>query len=233
MKKKFINLCNKITLRNAYRAVEVIWDRLRGVDFSGTLEFVDLGYEPDPDHRSEPTGTLGLHRLMKKLKIRKDDAIVDIGCGKGSAMRVIRKQAFARISGIENAEKIANIAKSNFDKLKADNCEVFNQDAADFSDYGDYNFFYLFNPFSQGLMEKVILKIEDAIKDKKQEVIIIYLNPKCDAAILKSGKFTKIQESRIEWSKVYLYSNFPAEKSRISIDQIGSLQRGLPRWPFE
>jgi hypothetical protein len=55
MKKKFINLCNKITLRNAYRAVEVIWDRLRGVDFSGTLEFVDLGYEPDPDHRSEPT----------------------------------------------------------------------------------------------------------------------------------------------------------------------------------
>ena len=79
----------------------------------------------------------------------------------------------------------------------------------------------------------MILKIEDAIKDKKQEVIIIYLNPKCDAAILNSGKFTKIQESRIEWSKVYLYSNFPAEKSRISIDQIGSLQRGLPRWPFE
>ncbi|HRK75554.1 MAG TPA: hypothetical protein PLL64_14815, partial [Rhodothermales bacterium] len=42
-----------------------------------------------------------LKRLLKELKPRKKDALLDMGCGKGAALLLFRKAGFGTVEGVE------------------------------------------------------------------------------------------------------------------------------------
>lgn len=228
---RILTWLNKLTVRNFIRIGDIIWDRLRGLDFKDVIDPEDLESYPDIAYPVS-SGGIYLRRLLNDIKITDQDSIIDIGCGKGRAMMSMLTQPFAKISGIEIKDDYAAAGKKNMERLKAEKCIVYNQNAADFSSYGDYNFFYMFNPFPKEIMDKVIVLIEEAIKDQQKECIIIYLNPCYDESILRSGNFVKIQETKLDLLTTYLYSNWPADKSRINVDRIGSLYRPTRSWPM-
>jgi tRNA1(Val) A37 N6-methylase TrmN6 len=145
------------------------------------------------------------------------DSILDIGCGKGSAMWAMCKFPFARIDGIEISPHIASIAAQNFATLKETRCQIFNCDAAVFREYHPYTMIYFYHPFPAEVMERVMANLELSLAQEEKEVLVIYNNPVCHSLIVERGVFFKMAEYPDEWgNQIYVYSNRPAMHSRIS-----------------
>ena len=160
---------------NLKRRAKILADQLRGLDFITEVEPEDVGLDPDYVHGYSPSGDIHLENLLNDFNITSKDTILDIGCGKGSAMRTMLDFPFARVDGIELAEKMVSIATRNFKRLNsADRVKVFNCDAATFDTYDAYNIVYLFNPFPASVMERVINALIASIDKSEREVVIIY-----------------------------------------------------------
>lgn len=184
-----------------------------GIDF-GPVWPNETGLDPDIYHRASPSGNSYLISLLKDMNVTAGDSILDIGCAKGSAMRVMLEFPFSVIEGIEVYEPLAQIARDNFRKLKTNKCVIHVGDAVDFSFYGLFNFFYLYNPFPCQIMKRVIDAINQSVGDR--EVIIIYNNPICHSTIIESG-WHKAREYPDEWGNgIFVYTNKPLEQSRLT-----------------
>ena len=97
------------------------------------------------------------------------------------------KFPFKNIDGLEISPQLAEIAKRNFQKLQTDRVKIFNVNACDFSDYNNYKYFYLYNPFPEKIFKIVIIKMDEQIKGK--EIFLIYNNPICHDLLLNSDFF--------------------------------------------
>ena len=77
-------------------------------------------------------------------KIDRYAKILDVGCGKGSAIRVFLKFKFNKIDGVDLSEFLINTAKNNFTKLNITKPQFYCSNILDFKNFDDYNYFYLF-----------------------------------------------------------------------------------------
>lgn len=202
-------------------------DKLRGLDFLTTTYQEEVGLDPTIATRSSPSGDKYLERVMRALDITSKDRILDIGCGKGSAIRTMLKYPFGRVDGVELAGQLAAIAVKNLSTLKTNRSTIYTEDASVFSGYSGYNFVYFYNPFPCEIMAKVIDKLIRSISGAKAEVIIIYNNPACHNEIVRQHVFTKIGEYPNKWGNaIYVYSNMDITSSRMK----DAFQSGSPRW---
>ena len=185
-------------------------EKQQGVDFSEVVELEELGLDPKLASHSAPSGNKYLRNMLNQLAINDGDAIIDVGSGKGSAMRIMMEFPFRRVDGVELSPQVAGIAQGNFKKMQIPRgrYEVFVMDATDFKEFAGYNYFYFYNPFSRNIMEKVIENIVASIAQLPRNVFIIYNNPKYSSVILSTGIFYKTSEYPDEWgNKIFLYSN--------------------------
>jgi tRNA1(Val) A37 N6-methylase TrmN6 len=148
-----------------------------------------------------------LSTFLSQLHISEEDSILDIGCGKGSAMNVMREFPFVLIAGIEILPEVARIAEKNFQLLTDNRCCVYCGDAVNFKQYGVYNYYYMYNPFDRQTLKQVILNINRSTENLDRERFIIYYNPEHYDIIANAG-WQKIKEFPSRWSlKIFLYSN--------------------------
>jgi 16S rRNA A1518/A1519 N6-dimethyltransferase RsmA/KsgA/DIM1 with predicted DNA glycosylase/AP lyase activity len=167
-------------------------------------------------YKSSPSGNHFLEEALKDLNIVTTDAILDIGCGKGSAMRTMLKFPFARVDGLEISRHIAEIAIRNFEKLNTSRCQVCIGDAADFQGYELYNIFYIYNPFSADVLSKVMGRILRSLKKVDREIIILYANPQWHAQVVSKGVFFRLMAYPGESGyQIYVYSNRVLRQSRL------------------
>lgn len=196
--------------------IKIISDKLTGVDFIRPIQPEEIGYDSSVIHRSSPSCDESLRKLLKNLPISDNDSIIDIGSGKGQAIRTMCQFDFKKIDGIEISKDISEISKNNFLKLKENRVTIYNCDALDFSLYGNYNFFYFYNPFPAITMKEIIEKLCFIAKNQEKEIIIIYNHPLFHDEVISSGVFLKVAEYPERWDhRIYLYSNKPKEHSRI------------------
>jgi len=202
-------------LRDLQRKVQIIAERLQGLDFTRSVQSSEMGFDPAVVHRSTPSGNKWLVDVLRSLGITPNDSIIDIGCGEGSAMRVMLDFPFSRVDGIEISEPVANIARNNFQRLKASRCRVFCCDAANFAEFEQYNIFYLYNPFPASTWSQLLIQLTKLRKPEK-EVIIIYNNPTCHNLLVNDGGFIKVAQYPDEWGNgIFVYSNRNADVSRV------------------
>jgi SAM-dependent methyltransferase len=196
-------------------------DRLRGLDFLTVIQSEDVGLDPKLSHWSSPSGDKNLKSLFTDMNITEKDLIIDVGCGKGSAMRTMLKFPFERVDGIEISDIIVTIAKRNFKRLKKIRGNVFNANALFFNEYDGYNFVYFYNPFPEIVMKQVITFLIESIQRSDRELIIIYNNSKCSDVIINNTIFKKIgfYPSRNK-NKISIYSNFTITKSRLKMNKL-------------
>lgn len=191
--------------------------RTAELDFSSIIYPEDVGLDPQQVYRSSPSGNVYLSNLLADMGISKSDSILDIGAGKGSAMRTMIEFPFKKVAGIEISEHIAKITKRNFKILKSKNVWIYNCNAVKFEKYSEYNFFYFYNPFPSDVMVNVIKNIYDSTLRSVNEIIIIYNNPTCHNEIVCNTNFIKIKEYPDEWgNKIFIYSNRDDCESRLS-----------------
>lgn len=108
-----------------------------------------------------------LIEVLANLSIQKEDAILDIGCGRGKVLLICSLFPFRKIGGVE-------ISKPDFDICEVaiknkENIFIYNQNILDFELWGDYNLFYLYNPFSHSTFQKILYKFP-------KQCTIIYKN---------------------------------------------------------
>ena len=125
-----------------------------------------------------------LVRYFKAEKITKEDSFLDIGCGKGRVILFMHLFGFRKIDGIEYSNEISSVAKKNIDRLKIKRSKIYTIDAAEFNYYNEYNYIFMYNPFGEDIMEKVMKKL---VADTEHDVKIIYYHPAYDGVLLRHG----------------------------------------------
>jgi SAM-dependent methyltransferase len=209
-------LSRKFTMIDRVRKTRIkIWsafksllETLHGLDFTAQVYPHATGLDPAIAYKSSPSGNKYLEAVLNDLKITSADAIIDVGCGKGSAMRTMLKYPFSVIDGVELSDPIASVARRNFDRLKAGKCSVFTMNAADFDAYDPYNLVYFYNPFPAAVMAKVMEHISGSLRRVPRRVVIIYDNPQWGGEILKKKAFRKTNEYPDEWgNRIFIYTN--------------------------
>ena len=174
-----------------YKATRM-YEVMRGLDFMRVIEAEEVGLDPVLSVHSSPSGDHHLVRTLKELAIQPSDTVLDIGCGKGSAMRVLLDFPFARVDGIELSSHIADIARANFKRLRVapQRCTVFTVDATALREELDrYSHFYMFNPFRSPVMTIVAKNLAASLHRKPRPITIVYRMPACHADIVASGDF--------------------------------------------
>ncbi|KRQ97133.1 class I SAM-dependent methyltransferase [Bradyrhizobium valentinum] len=100
--KKLRKLLSKFTPERILRKSSLlIMENFQGVDISRIVYPEEVGLDSRYVGESTPSWNKYVVRLLKDLHINNQDAILDIGCGKGSAMLAMLKFPFARVDGIE------------------------------------------------------------------------------------------------------------------------------------
>jgi hypothetical protein len=189
----------------------------RELDFQSIIYSEDVGLDPQLVYRSSPSGNSYLENLLSDLNIDKSDSIIDIGSGKGSALRVMMRFPFSKIAGIEISLHIANISKRNFKILKAKNIIIYSSDARYFKKYSEFNIFYFYNPFPAQIMKDVVVNIFNSTSHLDKEIIIIYNNPTCHSEVIAYTNFKKLSEYPDQWgNKIFIYSNRDIAASRVT-----------------
>ncbi|HET9056229.1 MAG TPA: class I SAM-dependent methyltransferase [Chitinophagaceae bacterium] len=139
-----------------------------------------------------PANYFVLEKLFNKLTITPgNNCIVDIGCGKGRVLIVAAYYGFKKITGVEfsktfcaRANQIIQSKKSVFPDVTFG---IVNQDAATYIIPDETTTIFLYNPFDEEVMKKVILNIEESLNRKPRSLIVIYVNPQAKHLFLQSG----------------------------------------------
>lgn len=134
--------------------------------------------------------------------------MLDLGCGKGGAMITLRKYRFDRVDGLDISPEMIHIAEENFRRLGMLNVRVYCADAESFQDYDEYTYLYMFNPFTCGVVEKVLANILKSLDRRPRTLTIIYCNPVCGDALMSTGRFEKTAEFRhVRWMPIFVYKS--------------------------
>jgi SAM-dependent methyltransferase len=185
-------------IRKIYRLQESVL----GVDFSIVIPVSELELDDAKVFRGSSSRSVELFNALNKLNVSKDDSILDIGCAKGGAIYTMYNFPFCRIDGIEISKLLASIAHKNLLKLGCDRTEIFSTNAELFEGYEKYSFFYLYNPFDDITLNRVLAKITSVNASFK----LTYLNPTGHECVLKHGLKKCDEFPGIYGHKIYTYT---------------------------
>lgn len=195
-------------LQKFKRRIDIWRDHIAGLDFLTVTPVSELGLNEALVSKCSPSWSALLEKIFLDLNISSADRILDIGCGKGAVLRGLSKFPFGRIDGIELSDVLAAKAQENFRVLKTNRVNIFNINAVMFNGFGEYNIFYLYNPFPQIVVEEFMAKLSGQLS-QQCETLIIYNNPVCHLVIEANG-FIKVSEYPDEWGNgIFCYSNKP------------------------
>lgn len=185
------------------------WDQLRGLDFESGVTAEQAGLNPTQSHNSTPSGNRFLKRVLDSCLITRDDSILDLGCGKGSAMRLMRRYPFHRIVGVEMSEVVASIAARNFALIGDDRCTVKCMNATHFTDFTSFRYLYMYNPFPCPIMQQVMDNVS-MLLPQHHAFTIIYCNPVCHDVVIRSATFIQYRDFQADWgNRMYVYQRTP------------------------
>ncbi|MDH3198038.1 MAG: class I SAM-dependent methyltransferase [Candidatus Krumholzibacteria bacterium] len=183
----------------ASKVVDASFDARHGTETSRLVEVAEQRDVTSPNRergiRYEPSRARPLRRLLRELPLPRAGAFVDVGCGKGRAMMVAAQAGFQRLVGVDYSGDLCRTAWRNLEGLARAqggnfSFEVIECDAADFAFASDHDVIYLFNPFDEVVMARVLDRLEDSLRAHPRSAWIIYLAPKWPETIERRGIFT-------------------------------------------
>lgn len=156
-----------------WRAVrELLFDLRHGVDTRG------VGDVPEPgSNRYEVTPPRMLRRALRSLDIRFEEfAFVDLGCGKGAALLVAAELPFRRVVGVEVRDDLAEAARRTVRRARRP-VEIVHADAAAYALPPGPFVLYLYNPFGEAAMRRVLENLAQSLREAPRPVRIVYWQP--------------------------------------------------------
>jgi SAM-dependent methyltransferase len=150
----------------------------------------------------QPTEAALFHKMMSALGQLADFdfsqfAFIDLGSGKGRTLLMAAEYPFRRIVGIELLPALHQVALQNLSRYHnpAQRCfslEAHCQDATEFELPAEPAVIYLFNPFSEAGLRRVIAKLEQNLQRNPRPVYVLYHNPLLERVLQASAHLKKI-----------------------------------------
>lgn len=150
------------------------WDKLLKIHTMGR----DDSNADQYHYPYEPTPYSVLERLANTGIIRKNNTLLDYGCGKGRVDFFLSYQTRCKSVGVEYDERIYNKAVENKESaistgrvsFKAENVEYFAVPK-------EVDRIYFFNPFSLEILQKVMHKILESYYENPREMKLLFYYP--------------------------------------------------------
>jgi predicted RNA methylase len=139
-----------------------------------------------------------------------DYTFIDLGSGKGRALFLAAMYPFYEIVGVEVQQKLHRIAEQNIANFEVPGQQCRNVwsrclDARDYEFPDTPILLYLFNPFPNYVMQKVIENLRESLKENPRPAYVVY-NAPWERAVLDSAGFL---ENIAETSQYVLYKAVP------------------------
>ena len=182
-----------------------------GCDFGTWMDQEEAGFCQEQGNKYQPCNG-ALNRVIRDLKIRPQDRILDIGCGKGRAMAIMRRYPFEEVAGIDLSLKLVEIANLNFRRLGLDNCAACQADAAEYEDWDRFNYFYLFNSLPEPVFRRAMARLCASLRRHPRRCVLIYLNPVCHLFLTKQTPF-RLVRTYASWCSWFEYRVYEANLS--------------------
>lgn len=172
-----------------------------------THENINFSYvtkEDRPDlysgeyYESKPFDHSSIDRVFEEIRMLPcEKKFMDIGCGKGQILLMAAMSEMFKIGGIEWNGEIAEICRSNMKELDVP-AEIITGDATEYKEIDEYSIFFLYNPFGESAVRRVINNILESPKRRNRDIFLVYGNPFCHKAIVESGHAQLYRQVRVD-----------------------------------
>lgn len=159
-------------------------ERELGIQTFGALAPDELSIEADSKfggHLYQPSSSIIFERALSKLSFDfSDKTLLDIGSGKGRVLVLAAEAGFKKVIGIEYAAELNDIAHTNIERVRDrfPNTEFVLQegDALSFDIPEEVDVIYLFNPFDEETVSRLMSRVKPSF-DRKKPICLIYVHP--------------------------------------------------------
>ena len=146
------------------------WDEKLKI-YTNIFDYFEEDYQ---NYGYDPTPYVVLEALVNLRLIKKEDMVVDYGCGKGRIEFFLNNQIGCRVIGVDHSERLLKVAKNNLE-LYGDNGKIsFIHHKAETYNPGEANRFYFYNPFSSKIFRQVLKRIEESLEENPREILIFF-----------------------------------------------------------
>lgn len=153
---------------------EIRWDKLLKIRTTGRDDSKADQYR----YPYEPTPYSVLERLANSGLIRKNNTLIDYGCGKGRVDYFMSYQTKCKSIGIEYDERIYEKATTNKETAVSSNKVIIElANAEKFEVLESVDKIYFFNPFSVEILQKVIAQILDSYYENIRTIQLFFYYP--------------------------------------------------------
>ena len=150
------------------------WDKLLKIHTTGT-DNTDADQYRYP---YEPTPYSVLERLGNSGWIRKENTLLDYGCGKGRVDFFLSYQTRCHSVGIEYNERIyAKAIENKETAVSAERVDFVVENAEQFPLPAEVDRIYFFNPFSLEILRKVMARIRESYYEKPRRMQLYFYYP--------------------------------------------------------
>ena len=153
---------------------EYNWDKLLKIKTSGRDDTKADQY----CYPYEPTPYCVLERLANSGYIKKNNCVIDYGCGKGRVDFFLSYQTRCKSVGIEYDERIFKAAEVNVEHTVSGKRTSFELvSAEEYPVPTEVDRCYFFNPFSVEILRKVLARIYESYYENQREILLFFYYP--------------------------------------------------------
>ena len=159
-------------------------ERQLGINTFGDSAADELSIESDSKlggHLYQPSSSVIFERAMNELPFNFGDKVfLDVGSGKGRAMILAAEAGFKKVIGVEYAAELNDIAHTNIEVVKPrfpkTEFELSEGDALEYKMSKEVDVIYLFNPFDEETICKLLEQLKLIFKRNKK-IYLVYVHP--------------------------------------------------------
>ena len=129
-----------------------------------------------------PTRGRAFRKALEHFAIPAEGGFVDLGSGKGKLLILAAQYGFRRVLGVEFAAELNQIAIRNLDavrtRLNGAMVQSLCIDAAEYQFQPDEQMFFMFAPFHENVMRRVMSNLQRSIDEHPREIRLLYTLPR-------------------------------------------------------
>ena len=150
----------------------------------------------------QPTEPALFHEMLAALQTTarvdfRELTFIDLGSGKGRTLLMASDYPFRRIVGVELIPSLNAIAQENLlnyqnESQQCHAIESICADAADFPFPAEPTLLYLFHPFPESVLRRVVATLEQSLRANPRPVYVLYHNPQLEPVLAASTVLHRI-----------------------------------------